>query len=84
MACSSGFFRCWWADPVERIDGIMAESKWYVLHTLSGQEQKVKDSMERRIKIDEMEGLIDEVLIPTEKVSEVKMGKKYICYIILA
>lgn len=54
----------------------MAESKWYVLHTLSGQEQKVKDSMDRRIKIDEMEDLIDEVLIPTEKVSEVKQGKK--------
>lgn len=54
----------------------MMEKKWFVLHTLSGQENKVKESIERRLKLDEMEDLIDEVLIPTEKVSEVKKGKK--------
>ena len=54
----------------------MAEKQWFVLHTLSGQEQKVKDSMEKRIKLEEMQDLIDEVLIPTEVVSEVKRGKK--------
>lgn len=54
----------------------MAEAQWFVLHTLSGQEQKVKDNMERRIEIDEMEDLIEDILIPTEKVSEVKRGKK--------
>lgn len=52
------------------------EKQWFVLHTLSGQEQKVKDSIEKMIKVDEMEEYIDEVLIPTEKVSEVKQGKK--------
>jgi transcriptional antiterminator NusG len=50
--------------------------QWFVLHTLSGQEQKVKDSIEKRIKIEEMTDLIKEVLIPTEKVAEVKKGKK--------
>ena len=50
--------------------------QWFVIHTLSGQEQKVKDGIERRIKIEEVSDLIREVLIPTEKVAEVKQGKK--------
>jgi transcriptional antiterminator NusG len=53
-----------------------AEFQWFVLHTLSGQEQKVKDSLEKRLKVEEMDDLIKEVLIPTEKVAEVKRGKK--------
>lgn len=55
---------------------IEKEFQWFVIHTLSGQEQKVKDSIEKRIKIEEMGDLIKEVLIPTEKVAEVKKGKK--------
>lgn len=52
------------------------DKQWFVLHTLSGQEAKVRESIERRIKLEEMKDFIDEVLIPTEKVSEVKRGKK--------
>jgi transcriptional antiterminator NusG len=52
------------------------EKQWFVIHTLSGQESKVRESIERRIKQEEMQDYIDEVLIPTEKVSEVKQGKK--------
>jgi transcriptional antiterminator NusG len=52
------------------------EKQWFVLHTLSGQEAKVKESIERRIKQEEMQDYVDEVLIPTEKVSEVKQGKR--------
>lgn len=55
---------------------IKSEFQWFVLHTLSGQEQKVKDSIEKRLKVEEMSDLIKEVLIPTEKVAEVKKGKK--------
>ena len=50
--------------------------EWFVLQTLSGQENKAKESMERRIDLEEMRDSIDEILIPTEKVSEVKQGKK--------
>lgn len=53
-----------------------SEFQWFVIHTLSGQEQKVKDNIERRIKLEEMGEFIKEVLIPTEKVAEVKKGKK--------
>lgn len=52
------------------------EKQWFVLHTLSGQEAKVKESIARRAKVEEMGEYIEEVLIPTEKVSEVKRGKK--------
>ncbi|HPG01007.1 MAG TPA: transcription termination/antitermination protein NusG [Kiritimatiellia bacterium] len=52
------------------------EKQWFVLHTLSGQEMKVRESIERRIEQEEMQDYIDQVLIPTEKVSEVKQGRK--------
>jgi transcriptional antiterminator NusG len=55
---------------------LKSEFQWFVIHTLSGQEQKVKENIERRIKVEEMGDLIQEVLIPTEKVAEVKKGKK--------
>src|ERR1041385_6006446 len=43
---------------------------------LAGQEQKVKDSIERRLKTEEMAEYIREVLVPMEKVAEVRNGKK--------
>jgi transcriptional antiterminator NusG len=50
--------------------------RWYALHCLAGQEQKVRDSILRRLKTDEMESYIREVLVPMEKVVEVRAGKK--------
>lgn len=52
------------------------QSQWFVLHTLSGQEQKVKESIEKRMKAEEMGEYIKEVLVPMEKVAEVRNGKK--------
>lgn len=52
------------------------EFQWFVLHTLSGQEQKVKSSIEKRMQQEEVSDLIRQVLIPTEKVAEVKRGKR--------
>lgn len=51
-------------------------SQWFVLHTLSGQEHKVKESIEKRLKTEEMAAYIREVLVPEEKVAEVRSGKK--------
>jgi transcriptional antiterminator NusG len=50
--------------------------QWFVIHTLSGQEQKVKESIDKRLKTEEMEGYIREVLVPMEKVVEVRSGEK--------
>ena len=52
------------------------QKQWFVLQTLSGQENKAKTNMERRLQVEEMEELIAKVEIPTEVVSEVKDGKK--------
>ena len=49
-------------------------SQWFVVHTLTGQEYKVRDSLMARLKTAEMEDYIEEVIIPTEQVSEVKNG----------
>ncbi|HOZ09188.1 MAG TPA: transcription termination/antitermination NusG family protein, partial [candidate division Zixibacteria bacterium] len=52
------------------------KKEWYVLHTLTGQEAKARESIERRLDSEEMREYIDQVLIPTEKVAEVKKGVK--------
>ncbi len=52
------------------------QHQWFVIHTLSGQEQKVKESIEKRLKTEEMGEFIKEVLVPMEKVAEVRSGKK--------
>lgn len=52
------------------------KDQWFVVHVLSGQEGKVRDNLVRRIKTEEMGDLVFEVLIPTERVSEIKRGKK--------
>ena len=54
----------------------MSKSQWFVIHTLSGQEHKVKENIEKRIKAEEMSEYIKEVLVPVEKVVDVRGGKK--------
>jgi transcriptional antiterminator NusG len=51
--------------------------KWYIIHTYSGFERKVRESLESRIHAFGLEGRIGRVLIPTEAVTEVRGGKKY-------
>jgi transcriptional antiterminator NusG len=55
---------------------VAPKDQWYVVHVLSGQEQKVYEHIKRRIVTDEMGDLVFEVLIPTERVQEFKRGKK--------
>ncbi|MBI2948129.1 MAG: transcription termination/antitermination factor NusG [Verrucomicrobia bacterium] len=52
------------------------QTQWFVIHTLSGQEHKVKESIEKRVKTEEMSDYIKEVLVPMEKVAEVRSGRK--------
>ena len=52
--------------------------KWYVLHTQSGYEKKVKEKIEARIKSLGMEGKIFEIHIPMEEVTEVKANRKVV------
>ena len=50
--------------------------QWFALHTLSGQENKVKAYIEKFKTVEELDDYVFEVLLPTEVVSEVKNGKK--------
>lgn len=54
--------------------------KWYVIHTQTGHEEKVKLNIEKRARENSLQELIAQILIPTEKVSEVKGGKKKISF----
>ncbi len=52
--------------------------RWYVVHTQSGYEKKVKQNLEARTQSMNMEGRIHEVVIPMEDVIEFKNGKKVV------
>ena len=52
--------------------------RWYVVHTQSGYEKKVKQNLEARISSMNMEERIHEVVIPMEDVIEFKNGKKVV------
>ena len=51
--------------------------KWYIIHSYSGFERKVKESLESRVQAFGLQEKIGRVLIPTESVTEVRGGKKY-------
>jgi transcriptional antiterminator NusG len=51
---------------------------WYVVHTQTGLEEKVKTSLENKIAAEGMQDLVTKVVIPTEQVSEIRSGKKKI------
>ena len=53
------------------------EKRWYVLRAISGQEKKVKEYIENETVNLKLEDFIFQVLIPSEKVYQVRNGKKY-------
>lgn len=58
---------------------VMAEDntkKWYVVRSVSGQENKIKDYIEKEISYQGLEDFIEQILVPTEKVVQVRNGKK--------
>jgi transcriptional antiterminator NusG len=52
--------------------------QWYVVHTLTGQEERVRASLQKAIEAGRFGDTISQVLVPMEKVSEVREGKKKI------
>lgn len=52
------------------------ENKWYVIQVMSGQEKKVKRNLEENSAARGMAGVIEEVLVPSENVVEVKGGQQ--------
>jgi transcriptional antiterminator NusG len=52
------------------------ELKWYAIHVLSGHENKVKAYLENEIEHAGLEDKIDDILVPSEHITEMKEGKK--------
>ncbi|MEM9672740.1 MAG: transcription termination/antitermination protein NusG [Bacteroidota bacterium] len=54
----------------------MADPKWYVIRAVSGKERKVREYLEHEIKVNKLEEFVPQVIIPSEKVMEMRNGKK--------
>jgi transcriptional antiterminator NusG len=52
--------------------------RWYVVHTYSGHENKVKANIEKLVENREMQDIIFEVIVPSEEYEEIRNGKKKI------
>ena len=52
------------------------EKKWYVLRAIGGKEKKVKELIENEIAHHNLQEYVSQVLIPTEKVYQIRSGKK--------
>ena len=50
--------------------------KWYVVRAVSGQENKIRDYMESEINRLGFNNLVDDILVPTQKVVQIRKGKK--------
>jgi transcriptional antiterminator NusG len=54
----------------------MIELKWYVLRVISGKEKKIKIYLETEVEREKLQDYITQVLIPSEKIYEMRNGKK--------
>ena len=54
----------------------VADAKWYIVHTYSNFEKKVKEEILRQAKIQDLEEFVADVVVPTEEVLEVRRGQK--------
>lgn len=53
--------------------------KWYVIHTQTGYEEKVKTNLEKKLKQKpEISEFVSQIIVPTEQIAEIKGGKKKI------
>jgi transcriptional antiterminator NusG len=59
-----------------RQDMVGKEGEWYVVHTYSGMEKRVKSNLDSRVKTLNMEDYIFEAVVPTEDVVEIRNGQK--------
>ncbi len=51
---------------------------WYVVKVQSGREESIKEAIERRVKIEGLEACFGQIVIPVEKVTELRKGKRYV------
>ena len=59
-----------------KVDKVDVDKNWYVIHTYSGFEQKVKTSLEEQFERSSSKEALGEIIIPEEDVVEIRKGKK--------
>jgi len=55
---------------------VKSDARWYIVHTYSNFERKVSEEIKRQAKLQGLDDLIEDVLVPTEEVVEVRRGHK--------
>ena len=53
-----------------------ATKKWYVVRAISGQEKKIKSYIEAEVRRNRLDDFVSQILIPTEKIYQIRKGKK--------
>lgn len=62
--------------PIEVPPPVVPEGKWYVLHSQTGHENRVKNNLEQRIQSLGVEDKIFDIVVPTREIVVIKKGKK--------
>ncbi len=64
------------AETASKSSTASKDGRWYIVHTYSNFEKKVAEEIKRQAKIQNLEDLIEDVLVPTEDVVEVRRGQR--------
>jgi transcriptional antiterminator NusG len=64
--------------PGKNGEAVPSNKRWYVVKVQSGREDSIKDAIERRVKIEGLEEYFGQIVIPVEKVAEMRNGKRVV------
>jgi transcriptional antiterminator NusG len=64
------------SDTAEPVSDTPSNARWYVVHTYSGHENRVAQTLKQRVEAEHLENKIFDVLVPTQDKIEIKGGKK--------
>src|SRR6266849_3122833 len=65
-----------WSERLVMTEVVQSQKQWYIVHTYSGFEERVKENLQQRIDALGMREKFGEIKIPTETLVEMKSGKK--------
>ncbi|MCI0641569.1 MAG: transcription termination/antitermination protein NusG [Gemmataceae bacterium] len=60
------------------VPAALDNKKWYVVKVQSGREESIKDAIERRVKIEGLQDFFGQIIIPVEKVTEMRNNKRVV------
>ena len=66
------------AEAATAVADLGHAKKWYVVKVQSGREDSIKGSLERRVKLENLEPHVGRIVVPVEKITEVRDGKRRI------